>query len=82
MARKSRVEKGCDAFVCNWTCAGRVARPIDGRIRSLVFDACGSFWGLRHVWADAESIESGERAREILAAGLAHLAARKAMKHD
>ena len=78
MVRRARVDKTCEAYVATWECAHRVPRPRDGRIRHIVFNACGSFYGLRHAWPDAQEQAALERAAAICAAGVASLAIDKA----
>lgn len=72
------------SYLCNMggPCQSKIARPVDGRIWTWVFNACGSFYGVKFVWPDAESIAAEERAREILYAGLAQVAIGKAMRKD
>ena len=83
LVRKARVDKDCEVYLCNMgtPCQSKVPRPIDGRIWTWVFNAC-AFYGVKFVWPDAESIAAAERAREVLYAGLAQVALRKAMGKD
>jgi hypothetical protein len=47
-------------------------------IRSVEINAAAHFWGYTDIWPDAEMTESVQRAREVLAAGIAKLAIEKA----
>jgi len=47
-------------------------------VRSVEINAAAHFSGYTDVWPDAEMAESLQRAREVLAAGLAQLAIEKA----
>lgn len=84
LVRKARVDQDCEVYLCNMggPCQSKIARPVDGRVWTWVFNACGSFYGVKFVWPDAESIAAAERAREILYAGLAQVAIGKAMRKD
>jgi len=46
-------------------------------VRSVEMNAAAHFWGYTDEWPDAEMIESIQRAREVLAAGIARLAIEK-----
>jgi hypothetical protein len=48
------------------------------RVRSVENDAAAHFWGYTDKWPDAEMTQSLQRAREVLAAGIARLAIEKA----
>jgi hypothetical protein len=47
-------------------------------VRSVEFNAAAHFLGYTDEWPDAEMTESLQRARGVLAVGLAHLAIEKA----
>jgi hypothetical protein len=47
-------------------------------VRSVEIDAVAHFWGYTDEWPDAEMPESIQRAREVLAAGIAQLGIEKA----
>jgi len=49
-----------------------------GMVRSVEINAAAHFWGYTDEWPDAEMTESIQRAREVLAAGIAQLAIEKA----
>ena len=47
-------------------------------VRSVEINAAASFWGYTDEWPDAEMNGSLQRAREVLAVGVAQLAIEKA----
>jgi hypothetical protein len=47
-------------------------------VRSVEINAAASFWGYTDEWPDAEMTGSLQRAREVLAVGVAQLAIEKA----
>jgi hypothetical protein len=47
-------------------------------VRCVEINAAAHFWGYTDEWPDAEMTESLQRAREVLAAGVAQLAIEKA----
>ena len=49
-------------------------------VRSIEINAAANFWGYTDEWPDAETTASLQRAREVLAAGVAQLAIEKARK--
>jgi hypothetical protein len=49
-----------------------------GMVRSVEINAAAHFCGYTDEWPDAEMTESLQRAREVLAAGIARLAIEKA----
>ena len=49
-------------------------------VRSVEINAAAHFWGYTDEWPDAEMTESLQRAREVLAAGIAQLAIEKARR--
>jgi hypothetical protein len=49
-------------------------------VRIIEINAAGSFWGYTYTWLDPEMAESLNRARQILAAGIAKLAIEEAKK--
>lgn len=51
-----------------------------GMVRSVEINAAAHFCGYTDEWPDAEMTESLERAREVLAAGIAQLAIEKARR--
>jgi hypothetical protein len=51
-----------------------------GMVRSVEINAAAYFWGYTDGWLDAETTASFQRAREVLAVGVAQLAIEKARK--
>jgi hypothetical protein len=47
-------------------------------VRCVEINAAAHFWGYTDEWPDAETTESLQRAREVLATGVAQLAIEKA----
>ena len=47
-------------------------------VRSVEINVAAHFWGYTDEWPDAEMTESLQRAREVLAVGIAQLAIEKA----
>ncbi len=70
MVRTSKVKKGL-RYVRDRRCSNRLPPVPLGQIPSYVRNACGGFWGVRDQWPDVEVVVSIERAREILAVGMA-----------
>jgi len=52
-------------------CKKKLPALQSGKIRTVIMNAAGSFWGYRDEWPTQEEAESVKRAREILAAGIA-----------
>lgn len=82
--RKSKVRKA-DYYLCHSKqngarCEEKLPALQAGKVRVVDMCAAGSFWGYRDEWMDAETAASVVRAREILAAGLAHMAIEKAKR--
>lgn len=80
--KKSKVRKA-DYYLCHSKqdgaqCETKLPALQAGKVRIVDMYAAGSFWGYRDEWPDTETAASVIRAREILAAGLAHMAIKKA----
>jgi hypothetical protein len=59
-------------------CEAKLPALRPGMVRSIEINAAASFWGYTDEWPDAETTDSLQRARGILAVGVAHLAIEKA----
>jgi hypothetical protein len=59
-------------------CEAKLPPPPPGMVRSVEINAAAHFWGYTDEWPDAETTASFQRAREVLAAGIAQLAIEKA----
>lgn len=82
--RKSKVHKA-DYYLCHsWQegaqCEAKLPLLLPDKVRMVDIYAAASFWGYRDVWPDAEAVASVMRAREILAAGVAQMAIKKARR--
>jgi hypothetical protein len=80
--RKSKVRSAayylCGSKEHGHLCEAKLPPPPLGMVRSVEINAAAHFWGYTDDWPDAEMAESLQRAREVLAAGLAQLAIEKA----
>jgi hypothetical protein len=82
--RKSKVSKA-DYYLCHsrkhgHICEQKLPPTPPGMVRIIEINAAGSFWGYTYTWPDPEMAESLNRARQILAAGIAKLAIEEAKK--
>ena len=82
--RKSKV-RSAQYYLCESKEHGRLCKaklpPLPpGMVRSIEINAAANFWGYTDEWPDAETTASLQRAREVLAAGVAQLAIEKARK--
>jgi hypothetical protein len=59
-------------------CEAKLPSLPPGMVRSVEINAAASFWGYTDEWPDAEMTGSLQRAREVLAVGVAQLAIEKA----
>ena len=82
--RRSKVQKA-DYYLCESRESGRLCRQKlpqlqPGKVRRVEMNAAAHFWGDTDELASAEDMASITRAREILAAGVAQLAIKKAVR--
>ena len=80
--RKSKVRSAQYYLCCSKAhghlCKAKLPPLPPGMIRSVEINAAAHFCGYTDEWPDAEMTESLQRAREVLAAGIAQLAIEKA----
>ena len=80
--RKSKVRSAqyylCGSKAHGNLCEAKLPPLPPGMVRSVEINAAAHFWGYTDEWPDAEMTESIQRAREVLAAGIAKLAIAKA----
>jgi hypothetical protein len=80
--RKSKVRSAqyylCGSKEHGRLCEGKLPPLPPGMVRSVEINVAAHFWGYTDEWPDAEMTESLQRAREVLAAGIAQLAMEKA----
>jgi hypothetical protein len=80
--RKSKVSSAqyylCGSKEHGHLCEAKLPPLPPGMVRRVDINAAASFWGYTDEWPDAEMTASLQRAREVLAVGVAQLAIEKA----
>ena len=82
--RRSKVQKAdyylCESRESGHLCRQKLPQLQPGKVRRVEMNAAAHFWGYTDELASAEDMASITRAREILAAGVAQLAIKKAVR--
>ena len=74
-----------DFYICNSKesgaqCKANLPSRLPGQIMILEFNSAASLLGISYRWPNPEQVAAAGRAQNILAAGLAQIAIKKAMK--
>lgn len=82
--RRSKVQKAdyylCESRESGHLCRQKLPQLQPWKVRRVEMNAAAHFWGYTDELASAEDMASITRAREILAAGVAQLAIKKAVR--